>query len=266
LADGSPTSVSLEQLEQARARLAHSAFTPPPTGDRQAWLKQLDALRDRKENLENDLAGKSIAFQQVQDTRRLGAAEVAAALPPATVFVCILNYEHSNVYYKCKGPLRVERRLIAFVLRQGQAPVLIPLGASRPIDQAVETWLGALDILGQPEPESDAKPSAALEDVEKDHFLAVLAGTKWGIDGPRGAASILGLQPNTLRSRLKKLGVPRASHERSWFPRRIAARWPPPDSGGFPSVRHSRNLIRQSATDLRQPRSLRSRGGTAIAK
>ena len=28
-------------------------------------------------------------------------------------------------------------RLVAFVLRRGQAPVLVPLGASRPIDEAV---------------------------------------------------------------------------------------------------------------------------------
>ncbi|MBV8383040.1 MAG: hypothetical protein JOZ63_10550 [Planctomycetaceae bacterium] len=35
------------------------------------------------------------------------------------------------------------------------------------------------------------------------------------IDGPRGAASLLGLHPNTLRSRLKKLGIARSSHEPS---------------------------------------------------
>ena len=50
---------TLGQLEQARARLAHLAFTTPPAGQRQAWLQQLDALRDRKENLESDLARKS---------------------------------------------------------------------------------------------------------------------------------------------------------------------------------------------------------------
>ncbi len=42
------------------------------------------------------------------------------------------------------------------------------------------------------------------------------------IEGPRGAAAILGLHPNTLRSRLKKLGVSRrpttvrSSHDLSW--------------------------------------------------
>ncbi|MGO9813864.1 MAG: hypothetical protein ACLP53_24280 [Isosphaeraceae bacterium] len=35
------------------------------------------------------------------------------------------------------------------------------------------------------------------------------------IDGPKGAVTLLGLHPNTLRSRLKKLGIERASHDRS---------------------------------------------------
>ena len=71
------------------------------------------------------------------------------------------------------------------------------------------------DVLGQPAAEAAGKPSAALEDVERNHILAVLSQTNWVIDGPRGAAAILGLHPNTLRSRLKKLGVSRSSHEPS---------------------------------------------------
>jgi transcriptional regulator with GAF, ATPase, and Fis domain len=71
------------------------------------------------------------------------------------------------------------------------------------------------DVLGQPGSEPAGKPSAALEDVERDHILAVLRQAKWVIDGPRGAAAVLGLHPNTLRSRLKKLGLSRSSHESS---------------------------------------------------
>ena len=47
------------------------------------------------------------------------------------------------------------------------------------------------------------------------HISAVLRQTDWVIDGPRGAAQILGLHPNILRSRLKKLGLTRSSHEPS---------------------------------------------------
>jgi formate hydrogenlyase transcriptional activator len=54
--------------------------------------------------------------------------------------------------------------------------------------------------------------SGTLEDVERAHILAVLGQTGWVIEGPRGAAKILDMHPNTLRSRMKKLGVERARH------------------------------------------------------
>jgi predicted ATPase/transcriptional regulator with GAF, ATPase, and Fis domain len=49
--------------------------------------------------------------------------------------------------------------------------------------------------------------SAALEDVQRRHILAVLERTRGTVEGPNGAARLLGLHPNTLRSRLKKLGL-----------------------------------------------------------
>jgi transcriptional regulator with GAF, ATPase, and Fis domain len=50
---------------------------------------------------------------------------------------------------------------------------------------------------------------ASLEDVEKNHILDVLKQNKWVIEGPHGAAKVLNLHPNTLRSRMKKLGIER---------------------------------------------------------
>jgi formate hydrogenlyase transcriptional activator len=66
-------------------------------------------------------------------------------------------------------------------------------------------------------PEAPAKDASlpSLEAIERRHILTVLKQTQWVIDGPRGAAAILGLHPNTLRSRLKKLGISRSSHEPS---------------------------------------------------
>jgi predicted ATPase/transcriptional regulator with GAF, ATPase, and Fis domain len=53
--------------------------------------------------------------------------------------------------------------------------------------------------------------SATLEDVEREHILTVLKDTGGVVEGPQGAAGILGLHPNTLRSRMKKLGIGRVS-------------------------------------------------------
>jgi len=51
----------------------------------------------------------------------------------------------------------------------------------------------------------------SLEQVEKRHILAVLKQTEWVIEGQRGAAKVLDLHPNTLRSRMKKLRIERSS-------------------------------------------------------
>ena len=49
-----------------------------------------------------------------------------------------------------------------------------------------------------------------LEAVERDYIVTVLRHTNWVITGPRGAATVLGLNPSTLRSRIKKLGISRS--------------------------------------------------------
>ncbi|MBW1789135.1 MAG: hypothetical protein JRK53_21390, partial [Deltaproteobacteria bacterium] len=38
-------------------------------------------------------------------------------------------------------------------------------------------------------------------------ILKAVEKTRWRIDGPKGAAKILGLKPSTLRSRMQKLGI-----------------------------------------------------------
>ena len=53
---------------------------------------------------------------------------------------------------------------------------------------------------------SSAEP---LEDVERRHIESVLTQTQWMIEGERGAARILNLNPSTLRSRMQKLGIKR---------------------------------------------------------
>jgi len=57
--------------------------------------------------------------------------------------------------------------------------------------------------------------STSLQAIERNHILSVLEKSNWVIEGPRGAAQALDLHPNTLRSRLKKLGLARGAHEPS---------------------------------------------------
>lgn len=53
------------------------------------------------------------------------------------------------------------------------------------------------------------KNTSALQDVEKQHILKVLDATEWRIEGQGGAAMQLGLNPSTLRFRMKKLHIKR---------------------------------------------------------
>jgi formate hydrogenlyase transcriptional activator len=73
------------------------------------------------------------------------------------------------------------------------------------------------DVFGIAEPPRDSENAAegSLAKIERDHVLSVLQKTDWVIEGERGAAKVLGLHPNTLRSRLKRLGISRETHERS---------------------------------------------------
>jgi PAS domain S-box-containing protein len=65
------------------------------------------------------------------------------------------------------------------------------------------------------EPARPLEPSAPrfklqpLAQVERDHIQRVLAHVHGTVDGPKGAARILGLAPSTLRDRMKKLKVHR---------------------------------------------------------
>src|SRR5262249_39647486 len=51
----------------------------------------------------------------------------------------------------------------------------------------------------------------ALEEIERRHIIEMLNRSNWKIDGPNGAAGLLKLNPSTLRSRIKKLGIRRSS-------------------------------------------------------
>jgi PAS domain S-box-containing protein len=56
---------------------------------------------------------------------------------------------------------------------------------------------------------SETPGDGALDDVERRHIESVLNRANWMIEGERGAAKILDVNPSTLRSRMQKLGIKR---------------------------------------------------------
>jgi len=84
------------------------------------------------------------------------------------------------------------------------------------IERAVITTEGsALQLMDGLEDAQAVKaasaPRESLEERERNYIIDVLEETYWRIEGKNGAAVILGLHPDTLRSRMKKLGIRRPS-------------------------------------------------------
>jgi PAS domain S-box-containing protein len=57
-------------------------------------------------------------------------------------------------------------------------------------------------------PKADATDKVkTLEELEREYIRQILGDLNWRIDGPNGAARILGMNPSTLRSRIAKLDI-----------------------------------------------------------
>jgi formate hydrogenlyase transcriptional activator len=89
------------------------------------------------------------------------------------------------------------------------APDLLPAKATRPVEERAQPE-DAGEVPSAAVHQAPGQPLPRLEEVERDHIATVLRRTNWVITGPRGAATILGLHPSTLRSRIKKLGISRS--------------------------------------------------------
>jgi formate hydrogenlyase transcriptional activator len=56
----------------------------------------------------------------------------------------------------------------------------------------------------------EAGQPATMEEMERSHILRTLEDAGWVISGAKGAAALLDMNPNTLRSRMLKLGITRS--------------------------------------------------------
>jgi formate hydrogenlyase transcriptional activator len=73
----------------------------------------------------------------------------------------------------------------------------------------------SLDEVQAPTLASSMSSTSTLEEVDRAHIIAVLKQTGGVVEGPGGAARILALHPNTLRHRMRKLGLKRTAYHAS---------------------------------------------------
>ncbi len=64
-------------------------------------------------------------------------------------------------------------------------------------------------VLGSADSSFSESAPAGLKELERRHILQTLTLTNWHIEGPKGAAMLLGMPPSTLRSRMKQFGMKR---------------------------------------------------------
>jgi formate hydrogenlyase transcriptional activator len=96
------------------------------------------------------------------------------------------------------GPtLRLDKDLVPMVVSGGSPETAeIPAAGTEPADASLSGL-------------------RTLQEVERTHILAALQQADGVVDGPKGAARILNLHPNTLRHRMTKLGIKRSAHRQS---------------------------------------------------
>ena len=108
--------------------------------------------------------------------------------------------------YTWPGNIRELENLIerSVILSSGpELRVTLPELSSLPAVTRTESTAQDLNVKGQED--------MHLEEAERAHILRALSDANWIIGGPRGAASKLGLNRSTLRSKMMKLGITRPS-------------------------------------------------------
>jgi formate hydrogenlyase transcriptional activator len=152
---------------------------------------RVPALRERRSDIP-----EMVMFFLEQSSKRIGKPTQAVSEETMKLLI----------EYSWPGNVRelqnvIERGVVlsrGAVLRLG--PDLLPVERS------------AHDAIVEPGFAFESDLYASLEEVEKQHILQVLEKTGWLISGPNGAGAILKLHPNTLRSRMKRLGIHRSAH------------------------------------------------------
>ena len=148
---------------------------------------EVPPLRDRKEDIPRLTASFLAGF-----SRKFGRA-VKSVSQEAMVRM---------LQYNWPGNIRELENVLARAVALSQTSILdldalaLPTDSREPQRPDTPTNIPASD-------------SPTLESAERRHILTVLTSTHWVVEGPRGAAKQLGLHANTLRSRMKKLGIRR---------------------------------------------------------
>lgn len=110
--------------------------------------------------------------------------------------------------YEWPGNVRELQNVIERAAVTSVAPVLqLPDSWELPLSSRVPSSNPAVTAEARTPASMGRAQESTLEQFQQKHILEVLNQTGWRVEGPKGAAVILGLNPSTLRSRMQKLGI-----------------------------------------------------------
>jgi CHAT domain-containing protein len=129
------------ELQKITTQYVTLSLNVPEGSQRKTWLAQLDALKQRKEALEAELAERSPIFKTERASAAITPEQLRSVLPTETVLVDVLEYVHFTGGHSTAAP--DETRFVAFVVRHDQPVERVDLGPAQLINQLVESCRGS---------------------------------------------------------------------------------------------------------------------------
>jgi CHAT domain-containing protein/Tfp pilus assembly protein PilF len=150
-----------DELQTVGTRLANLSLAGADPKHPEVRLQRIEALTEQKETLEGKLAAQYHEFAQTREAAGLGREEqlkkLQAAIPLQTALVDVLEYTHSTSPSAKNGPMKYERRLVAFVVRNDAEVRRIDLGPVAPVAKAIDDWRHTYGRPGASNPGSELR-------------------------------------------------------------------------------------------------------------
>jgi CHAT domain-containing protein/Tfp pilus assembly protein PilF len=178
----------LDDLASARAKLAKLTVAgPTAVGDAADYAKEVAALEDQIQKLELAIGKKSAAYRVVSQPIELAA--IQKMIPKDARLVEIVNFQPGDP----KAPYRLNpvlppRKFAAFVVGATGDPVMIDLGESAPIDEAVEKFRKAVS---DPDNDRAGELGKALYQLTLAKVMPALGGATNLVMAPDGTLNVV---------------------------------------------------------------------------
>lgn len=132
----------LDQLTEARAKVAALAVKVPEKADSGQYHAERQGLEEQIEKLESEISSRSFEFRAQAQPVTIKA--VQDAIPDDAVLVEFVSFNPFNPKFKTREQQFGEAYYVAYVLRHAGEPRWVELGPAKQIDDAVESLRKAL--------------------------------------------------------------------------------------------------------------------------